>query len=302
MSVSNGQLVKPMRSSWAETGAILLVLLSCVAIGGAPVLAKLALDGGSNTLSLVAARNLIMVAVLAIVLGALRRPFKLPAGALCRSLAMGPIYILLGVGYLGAVAYIPVNLAILIYFIHPLLIGITVRLIGHEAVSWPRIAALFLALAGLGVAIGAKWTHLNAAGLGLGFVSALACTVMIIGNSITMRSADSLAVTFWMVLSAAVVLSVFQIFFGKIAWPDNAEGWFGFVGVGLAYTVGLAAFFVAVPLLGAARATMLSNIEPLLGIGFAMIVLNEHVTWVQAMGMALVFLSIGIMELAPRQG
>ena len=300
MSISSSQLAQTARTRWAEIGAILLVLLSCVAIGVAPVLAKLALDGGSDTLSVVTARNLIMAIVLAMVLGVLRRPFKLPIRALHRSLAMGPVYILLGIGYLGAVAYIPVNLTILVYFLHPLLIGIVVRLIGHEAVSLPRIVALCLALAGLGIAIGAKWTHLNLAGLGLAFMSAAACTIMIVGNSITMKSADSLAVTFWMVLSAAVILLVFQMIFGKMVWPVDARGWVGFIGVGLAYTIGLTTFFMGIPLLGATRATMLTNIEPLLGIGFAMLILNEHIAWLQAMGMALVFMSIGIMELIPR--
>jgi drug/metabolite transporter (DMT)-like permease len=301
MSVSNGQLAQTARPPLAEACAILLVLLSCVSIGVAPVLAKLALDGGSNALSVVTARNLIMAMILAIVLVILRRSFKLPTEALRRSVAMGPVYILLGVGYLGAVAYIPVNLTILIYFLHPLLIGILVRLIGHEAVSFTSIVALCLAIVGLGIAIGAKWMHLNAAGLGLAFISAIACTIMIVGNSITMKSADSLAVTFWMVLSAAIILSVFQILFGKMIWPANAEGWVGFIGVGLAYTVGLTAFFVAIPYLGATRATMLTNIEPLLGIGFAMMLLNEHITWLQTVGMVLVFVSIGIMELVPRK-
>ncbi len=301
MSATHGPsnpTVVPAR--WAELGAILLVLLSCVAIGIAPTLAKLALNGGSDSLSIVTARNLIMSIILALVLGWLRRPFKLPRQELCRSLAMGPVYILLGIGYLGAIAYIPVNLAILIYFLHPLFIGIVVRLIGHETVSWPRLAALCLGLAGLGIAIGARWTHLNLAGLGLAFMSAAACTVMIIGNSITMRTADSLTVTFWMVLSAAIILLAFQVIFGKMLWPSSTEGWLGFIGVGLAYTIGLSAFFVAIPLLGTARATVLTNIEPLVGIGFAMLLLNERITWLQAMGMCLVFISIGITELVRR--
>jgi drug/metabolite transporter (DMT)-like permease len=135
---------------------------------------------------------------------------------------MGPVYILLGMGYLGAVAYIPVNLTILIYFLHPLLIGIIVRLIGHESVSLPRIAAFFLALTGLGIAIGMRWTHLNPTGLGLALTSALACTIMIVSNSITMKSADSLAVTFWMVLSAAIILAISNLAFGltmsRVGW------------------------------------------------------------------------------------
>lgn len=297
---ADSQSTQTARSQSAEILAVLMVLVSCFAIGIAPVLAKLAFDGGSNALSVVTARNLIMALILASALVCLHKPFRIPRKALVRSLAMGPVYILLGMGYLGAVAYIPVNLTILIYFLHPLLIGIIVRLIGHEAVSLPRIAAFFLALTGLGIAIGMRWTHLNPTGLGLALMSAVACTIMIVSNSITMKSAYSLAVTFWMVLSAAIILAISNLAFGRMVWPDDVSGWVGFVGVGLAYTIGLTLFFVAVPLLGAARATMLTNIEPLVGIGFAMLLLNEQITSLQAVGMALVFLSIGVMELAPR--
>ena len=298
MTNAQGQTIQLVRGRPAEIWALLMVLVSCFAIGIAPVLAKLALNGGSNALTIVTVRNLVMAFILAVVMACLRKPFRLPRKALIRSVAMGPVYILLGMGYLGAVAYIPVNLTILIYFLHPLLIGIIVRLIGHEAVSLPRIAAFALALAGLGIAIGVRWTQLNPMGLGLALLSAVACTVMIVSNSVTMKSADSLAVTFWMVLSAAIILAVANLAFGRMVWPHDLSGWVGFAGVGLAYTIGLTLFFVAVPILGATRATMLTNLEPLVGIGFAMLLLNEQISLLQALGMALVFLSIAVTELA----
>jgi drug/metabolite transporter (DMT)-like permease len=214
------------------------------------------------------------------------------------SLAMGPVYVLLSFGYLGAVAYIPVTLTILIYFLHPLLIGVFVRFIGHEAVSGIRIGALSLAVVGLGIAIGAKWFHLNPLGVGLAFMSAIACTVMIVGNSMTMKRADSIVVIFYMVLSATVILGAAHLVYGHFIWPNDLSGWIGFFGVGGSYTVGITLFFAAIPMIGAARASMLSNIEPLIGIVFSLLILGEHISSLQDAGMFLVFLSIFVMETA----
>ena len=280
------------------TLAILMVVVSSVAIGTAPVFAKLAYDGGSNAYSVITARNLMMTVILGLGLLSFRKSMRLSKSALMMSLAMGPVYVLLSFGYLGAVAYIPVTLTILIYFLHPLLIGVLVRFIGHEAVSGIRIGALGLAVVGLGMAIGAKWFHLSPVGLGLAFMSAIACTVMIVGNSMTMKRADSIVVIFYMVLSATVILGAVHLYFWHFIWPDNSSGWVGFLGVGVSYTIGITLFFAAIPMIGAARASMLSNIEPLIGIVFSLLILGEHISSLQEAGMFLVFLSIFVMETA----
>jgi drug/metabolite transporter (DMT)-like permease len=294
------QIQRPMASSQRGVGAlaIMMVVVSSIAIGIAPIFAKLAYEGGSNAYSVITARNLMMTVILGAGLLSFGRSFRLPRQALIMSLAMGPVYILLSFGYLGAVAYIPVNLTILIYFLHPLFIGFLVRFMGHEAVSGIRIGALCLAIIGLGIAIGSKWLHLNPIGLGLAFMSAIACTVMIVGNSITMKKADSILVIFYMVLSATVILGATHLFCGRYVWPGSLSGWTGFIGVGVSYTVGITLFFAAIPMIGAARASMVSNIEPIIGIAFSMLILGESVSGVQVGGMLLVFLSIILMETA----
>ncbi len=278
--------------------AITMVLISSVAIGTAPIFAKLAYDGGSNAYSVITARNLMMTICLGAGLLGFGKSFRLSKPILLMSLAMGPVYILVSFGYLGAVAYIPVNLTILIYFLHPLLIGVLLRFIGHEAVSGVRIGALCLAIAGLCLAIGAKWFHLSPLGLGLAFMSAVACTVMIVVNSMSMKRAESVVVIFYMVLSATFLLATAHAVCGTLILPDKTSGWIGFIGVGISYTVGITLFFAAIPMIGAARASMMSNIEPIIGIVFAMLILGERISALQEAGMALVFVSIIIMEMA----
>jgi drug/metabolite transporter (DMT)-like permease len=281
--------------------AIGMVVISAIAIGIAPTFAKLAFSGSSGAYSVIVLRNLMMAAFLAAGLLSFKKSFRLPRKALVMSVAMGPVYVALSFGYLGAVAYIPVNLTILIYFLHPLLIGLVIRYLGHESVSGLSVLALCIAILGLTIAIGCKWADLNPVGVSLAFLSAISCTVMIVGNSITMRNIDAILVIFYMVLSAAVILGVAHLFYGRTLWPDNAVGWIGFFGVGVAYTVGVTLFFAAVPMLGAMRATMITNLEPIFGIIFAMLILGEHVSVLQAFGMSLVLFSIITMEIAGKR-
>ena len=60
----------------------------------------------------------------------------------------------------------------------------------------------------------------------------------------------------------------------------------------MAATAGTLAFMGGMAYIGAARAAMISNLEPILGVLFAMAMLGERVTLVQAIGMAMVLAAI----------
>ena len=51
------------------------------------------------------------------------------------------------------------------------------------------------------------------------------------------------------------------------------------------------------PMIGTVRATMISNLEPLLGILFAVVLLGEAISGLQMAGIAMVLSSIVAMEL-----
>jgi drug/metabolite transporter (DMT)-like permease len=123
MVESNGSH-RPQTSDYGQQIAgIALVVLSAICIAIVPSLAKLAYDGGSNTLSVITGRSVVSVIITLALLLLLRRPMQIPFRPLAIGLVMGVGYAIILYGYLGAVNYLPVNQAILIYFIHPLLVG-----------------------------------------------------------------------------------------------------------------------------------------------------------------------------------
>jgi drug/metabolite transporter (DMT)-like permease len=274
-----------------------LIVVSTIAIAIVPSLAKLAYDGGSNTLSVITGRSIFSVAITLLLLIVLRRPFAIPRTPLLIGLLMGVGYAIILYGYLGAVNYLPVNQVILLYFVHPLLVGFIVICLGHERLTLTSLGALVAALIGLALAIGFSFAESNLLGIGLATLAMVVTAIVIVANARAMREAPALSIGFYMMLSAAVTLGVLFALFGSLALPTTTLAWMGFVGVAVAATTGTLAFMGGMSFVGATRAAMISNLEPVLGVLFAIVVLGERITLLQAIGIIVVIGSIFVMEL-----
>lgn len=273
-----------------------LIILSTIAIAIVPSLAKLAYEGGSNTLSVITGRSVFSVAITFLLVTVMRQPLAIARRPLLISLSMGAGYAVILYGYLGAVNYLPVNLVILIYFIHPLLVGLIVMMVGQERLTLISIGALCLAVVGLGFALGFSFGDLNLTGVALATVSMVVTAIVIVGNSRALREAPALSIGFYMMLSAAVVLAVLFFMFGTLGLPTTRLAWAGFLGVAVAATGGTLAFMCGMAYVGAARAAMISNLEPVIGVLFALAVLGERVTLLQGAGIIMVIVAIFLME------
>jgi hypothetical protein len=97
-------------------------------------------------------------------------------------------------------------LVILIYFIHPLLVGFMVILMGQERLTVISLGALVAALVGLGLAIGFSLGNPSPAGIGLATMAMAMAALVVVGNARAVREAPALSVGFYMLLSAAATL------------------------------------------------------------------------------------------------
>jgi drug/metabolite transporter (DMT)-like permease len=279
---------------------IALVVISTIAIAIVPTFAKLAYDGGANTLSVITARSILSIVILATILPLAKTSLRIKPRPMLIGLAMGVDYAALLYGYIGAVQFLPVNRVVLIFFIHPLLVSFIVMYRGKEGVTAIAVAASVVALMGLVLTIGLSVDSLDPRGIGLAVVAMVTAAIYILGNASAVREASSLAVVFYVMLSAAATLSILFAVFGHMALPTTALSWVGFVGVALGATIGTITFIGGMAHIGAARATMISNVEPVLGVLFAVAVLGERVTLVQTGGIVMVFAAIGTMEFSHR--
>jgi drug/metabolite transporter (DMT)-like permease len=274
-----------------------LVILSTLCIALVPTFAKLAYDGGSNTLSIITGRGIASVFIAFPLMILLGQPITLPRWPFIISTVAGVLYAVMLYCYIGAVQYLAVNLVILIFFIHPLLVGFIVALLGYEKLRPVALVALVGALVGLGLAIGFSFDALDGTGILLSTIAMVLAACTIISNARAARHAPGLTVVSYMMLSAAVSLLIIFPFFGTLAVPTTGLGWLGFAGVAIGATTGTLTFFYGMTFIGAARAAMISNIEPVIGIVFAMAILGEQLSLIQGFGIALVLGSIVSMEI-----
>jgi drug/metabolite transporter (DMT)-like permease len=273
-----------------------LVVISTIAIAIVPSLAKLAYEGGSNTLSVITGRSIVSVCITLLLLTVLRQPIAIGRKPLRIALCTGVGYAVILYGYLGAVNYLPVNQVILIYFIHPLLVGFIAMYAGQERLTLASTGTLAAALVGLWLALGSSFEDLDVLGIGLAVTAMVATAIVILANARAMAEAPAMSVGFFMMVSAAAVLALLFAMSGEFALPTTTLGWTGFIGVAVAATTGTLAFLCGMAQIGATRATMITNLEPILGVLFAINVLGEQVSVHQGAGIAIVFAAIFINE------
>ena len=99
---------------------VLLVLTSTVAFAIGPTAAKIALDNGSNTLTVVTLRGIIGAALLGLLIVIFRQSFLISRVALRWCLLCSGFSALMVYGFIGSVSYIPIGVAVLIFFVHPI--------------------------------------------------------------------------------------------------------------------------------------------------------------------------------------
>jgi len=129
--------------------------------------------------------------------------------------------------------------------------------------------------------------------LSLAALAMAVTAIIVVCGARATAEAKAISVGFYMMLSAAVTLTVIFALFGTLALPTTPLAWTGFIGV----TVGTLAFISGMAYVGAARAAMISNLEPVLGVLFAIAVVGERVSLLQGVGIAIVIGAIFVMEM-----
>lgn len=280
---------------------VALVLLSSAAVAVAPTAAKLAFEGGSNTLTVVALRGAIGVALTAAVLGASGQGFRLAKRTYALCLGAGFAQALVSYGLIGSVARMPVGLAVLVFSTHAVLLAVVFHWRGSEPLTPRRSVLALAALAALALVLGKSFEELDATGVALAALASGAVCVSILLNAQAQREATSTQVNLCTMAVTLVVAAAVTTAADAWSLPSGWTGWLGVAGAGAGVTVGLLAYFAAFRHIGPVRATMLGNVEPLLSTLFAVAVLGERLGPWQWSGVVLVVVALGLFE-APERG
>ena len=263
---------------------IALILGFTVSFALTNSMAGLAYAGGSDPLAVATVRAILPVIVLAVILWATGARFSLPKRDAYTAIALGLVTVIYTFMILSAIDILSVSLAVLIFFMFPLFTSLIVALMGWEKLSITTIVAAIVAFGGLALTLGVETGGLSILGVVYGLISAFGLALVSAISGRVIRSGDSRPVTLYIVTTAAMVFIIANLARGDVQLPQTASGWVGFAGSSVFYTTGIITYFMAIPVIGAAKTTLFSYVEPIFTMVAAFIILGELLAPLQLVG------------------
>ena len=265
-----------------------LALTAAVAFAFSNTSASLAFHGGSNPITLAATRFVLPALVLVVWLTAQGREVWLPKRDGWIAVALGALTAAYSWALLSAIGAIPLALAILIFYLFPLVATVILGVCGWDKLGWNTIAAIGVAFVGLALALDPRVGHLDVVGMSLAFLAALGLGAVIAVSSRVLRAGDSRPVTLYMAAVSAALLIALCALQDDFVLPNTTKGWVGFAAATLLYAFAMIAFFIAVSMIGPARSSLLCYAEPVVAAGLGVVLLGETLTLMQIGGIVLV--------------
>jgi drug/metabolite transporter (DMT)-like permease len=213
-----------------------------------------------------------------------RRSFALPRRTLIATFPMAVGIMLMSIGYLSSVYFIKVSLAVVLLYSFPLLVGILAAVSGRERIALPKALALLVAFGGLVMAIGLETESVDWRGVALVLMAALGIAGNLTFSGPYLDGVDSLTVNVWNNFWGAVALGAYLALSGGVAWPATGLGWAALGAVVGCYILGLAFMFGALKYLPPSQAAVMLNLEPVISIIVAGLLLHEVTQLLQGLG------------------
>ncbi len=285
----------PQAQGWIYRLGPGIVAASCFAV--ADVLGKIVLVGSTDVLTLSTFRSLFSVAFMLVWLRIGMAP--VPHTPRQRRMALGVGVLFAGITFclFKAIELATVPVAILSYFIYPLLTGIAASALGMERLGWRGLAAALAAFAGLALIVGAQPDGVALAGVAFAFGAAVCRVATLLMARAWLHDADTRLTTWYTALSTAAIFVAISLAMGHWQGPQTAGEWAALTGLSLATIISIIMLFVSIKRIGPFRSALIMNLEPLLATVGSAVFLGEILSPLQAAGVAILLAALVAFQL-----
>jgi drug/metabolite transporter (DMT)-like permease len=238
---------------------------------------------------------------------------RMPRRSLLVAIALGVLYTGNSATYFAGLETVSASLAALIVYVYPAIVAVISLQVGHPLSGRRAWIALGIALAGVALAVGnidqASAPPLE--GLLLMAASPLIYSVWIVlaarlggeDRSGVGREAgagaDPMVAGAMMLTATAGTYWVTALALGREVLPGQVPGdaWFGIAGVGIVSTfIAVQTFYGGAHRIGAARASLVSTVEPIWTIVLASLLFGESLGTLQLVGGAMILAGVVIAQ------
>ncbi|MDQ4135992.1 MAG: DMT family transporter [Pseudomonadota bacterium] len=254
--------------------------------------ARLASFEGVSGSTIVVYRVVLMLALVSAAAAGLRRSLRIARGERGLMIVLGLATTLIGVCYLSAVAFIPVAVAVVVFYTYPVMIVLASPVVDGTRLTPTLLGVVALALAGVVLVVGPAFQDLDWRGLALALCASLATATQFFAAARSRRT-GVYAKVFWihvLVLPAAALIGLAA---GNLAPPSNLllAPYAVAMTVG-GYVIGFVLQFMALVRIPAVAAGIIFCAEPVVAALSSTVILDEPLSPVQWIGGALVLAAI----------
>lgn len=261
------------------------------------VLARIAYDAGADPVTVLFVRFLIATACMAALL--VVRGRRLPGGReLAMLVGLGALYFLQSLVFFVALTMASAGLVSLLLYLYPAMVTALAAVLFGERLGVVRLTALAIALAGSALTIGRAGGG-RPLGIALGVLSAVVYAVYILCGS-RVAHVGALVSSTVVMGTAAVLFSVVVLARGA-SYPTAPSGWLAIGAIAVVSTVvAIVTFFAGLQRIGAAEASTVSTVEPVVTVVSAAVVLGEVIAPLQVVGGVLILVAVVLLANAGR--
>ena len=266
----------------------IIVIISALAFAGNNALAVLSYEAGTTPLTLITGRMIFTLIALFLIMKISGLAIPLPKRQRYAALGLGVLNGTMAFCLMSAFNHVAVGLAVLVFYLYPVLTGIGAWATGQERLNAGLVVGLVGGFAGLALALEITGESANALGVGLAAIASVLMAATALLSARVLKTDNARSVTLHMHISAAALFVLVSVVLGDLSLPQTTRGWVGYIGVPLFYTVAVATLFAGIAHIGAVRTSLVMNLEPVASIVLGFILLGQVLTPRQLLGAAIV--------------
>jgi drug/metabolite transporter (DMT)-like permease len=276
----------------------MLVVIAAISYGLQPFFAYFAYMDGANPVGLLIARFIIAAIVMLCFLKI--KKIRLPRNKpLLQSMLIGVGYAGAALGYYNASHTTSVSLAVILMFSFPAFVTLYSILFLRESATVGRMVSMILAMFGVILAAGIELRG-DLKGILWALFAAISYGTAIIYGSHSVKSDSPLASACTVLFGCVLTLAIAGLF-QHISLPQSASGWSATLGLALFATIlPIATFISGSPRIGAANASTLSTLEPVVAVLIAVSLIGEQLNLSIYIGGLMVLTAAFLLSREPR--
>ncbi len=282
-----------------KTKGILAGIFASICYGTNPLGALYCYQEGLNAMSTVFYRYVWAVLMMAVVMVASRRSFRLAKKEYAVCLGLGLFFVSSSLLLFLSFNYMDAGMASTILFSYPIMVAVIMTVFFHERVTVSTVTSLVLAVAGV-VMLSHGEGGASVMGVVLVLASSLTYAVYIVAINRLDVKISSITLTFYVAVVAVFALFVAGEFglCGGLQLLPSARAALWSAQLGLFPTV-LSLIFIniSIKLVGSTPAAIMGALEPLTAVCIGVMVFGEHLTGKLILGMAMILTAVMLIIL-----